>query len=126
MYNTLISHSLLGVFSSWLFSLIKLLCLHFYNVHYGIQKFTLKFTLNIIMEGLNICDRDNWSSQNISEVIFKSFWICRKYLQITYFCLVNVSSMMNIQEFTDGLICILYYLINPLFHDLSQEVLGPF
>lgn len=33
---------------------------------------------------------------------------------------------MNSQQFTDGLICILCCLINPLFHDLSQEVLGPF
>lgn len=105
----------------------KAFCLHFYNVHYGIQKFTLKFTLNT-REGLNICDRDNWPSQKKcfkDTVLFTSFWICRKYLLITYFCCINVSCMMNIQPFTNCLIFIVHYLINPLFH-MSQEVLGHF
>lgn len=54
-------------------------------MQYGIQKFTLKFTLNIIREGVNICDRDNWLSQKKcfkDIVLLTSFWICRKYVLI--------------------------------------------
>lgn len=98
-------------------------------MHYGTQRFTLQLTLTVIREGLNICDRDNWSSQKKyfkNTAPFKRFWIYRKYLLIAYFCLVNVSCRMIIQQFTNCSICIIYCLINPLFHAMSQKVLGHF